>query len=108
MRLRPGPLGRRAGAPPTAGNSSAREPGRRGVRGRPRPMQADPTASTPSANGAGSASEMDALATMCGRQAQEIHSLDDTIAIFRKGMSSLTVENARLRSELASVQDERA
>src|SRR4051812_47043638 len=68
-------------------------------------MQADPMASTPSANGAASPSE---LAMTCWRQAHEIHSLEDTIAVFRKGMSSLTVENAALRGELASAQADRA
>ena len=61
-----------------------------------------PGAATPRDLGdADSARELDALRITCWRQAQEIHSLLDTVAILRAGADRLAADNAILNAELA-------
>jgi hypothetical protein len=49
-------------------------------------------------------SELDASLKTCWRQSHEIHSLNETIAVYRRGASSLATENAELRREVAHLR----
>jgi hypothetical protein len=46
----------------------------------------------------------DALEATCRRQAHELQTLGETVSVFRKGAHALSVENARLRSEIATMR----
>jgi septal ring factor EnvC (AmiA/AmiB activator) len=52
-------------------------------------------------------SELDASLKTCWRQSHEIHSLNDTIAVYRQAASSLAAQNAELRRELARLRAQR-
>jgi|tagenome__1003787_1003787.scaffolds.fasta_scaffold20249075_1 anti-sigma regulatory factor (Ser/Thr protein kinase) len=67
-------------------------------------MQADRDEAGPTANGASADGELGALRSRCWRQEQEIHSLRDTIAVFRRGSTALTEENADLRATIAALR----
>ena len=61
-----------------------------------------PGAATPRDLGdADNARELEALRVTCWRQAQEIHSLLDTVAILRAGADRLAADNAIMNAELA-------
>lgn len=49
-------------------------------------------------------SQVDFLEATCRRQAREIQSLGETVSVFRNGAHSLSVENARLRGEVATIR----
>jgi hypothetical protein len=49
-------------------------------------------------------SELTTLLETCKRQALEIQTLDETVSVFRKGAHALSVENARLRSEVSTLR----
>ena len=47
------------------------------------------------------ARELETLRTTCWRQAQEIHTLQDTVAVLRSGANRLAADNAIMSAELA-------
>ena len=55
--------------------------------------------------GADDAGELDALRATCWRQAQEIHSLQDTVAVLRSGANRLAADNAFINAELAITRE---
>lgn len=71
-------------------------------------MQADrdepAQAAVTSANGRSAGDELGALRTRCWRQQQEIHSLRDTVSVFRRGATALSEENAGLRATIAGLR----
>ena len=48
--------------------------------------------------------ELRELRLTCWRQAQEIHSLRDTVAVLRAGADRLAVDNALMSAELAGAE----
>jgi anti-sigma regulatory factor (Ser/Thr protein kinase) len=68
-------------------------------------MQADRNAPVPSKNGSDQLSGLAALQLECWRLRHEVHSLGDTIAVYRKTATALTLDNAALRSEVAKTRD---